>query len=127
MSLALRTLIFIVAFGVFVIVFTSLIRRKLNESSSILWLVIGFFAMIFGIYPELLSIMGDSLGIEYKPGLLFMIAIAVLLLIVFRNNCHITVLELKVRELTMQLSLMKGESEKNGTNALETAQKEESD
>lgn len=121
MNTTLRIFVFTVAVAVFTVVFVSLVRRKINESSSILWLSVGVLALAVGIFPDSVDYVARWMGVTYEPSLVFMTAIALLLLIVFRNNCHIATLELKVRELAMQLSIIKSEHSCSDAHAGECA------
>ena len=109
MNVSLRILVLLVGLGVFAIVFSSLAKRKINERSSILWLIIGLLVLLAGIFPDFVTFLAGHLGVSYEPSLVFLLATMALLLIEFRNNCHVADLEQRLRELAIQLSITKNE------------------
>ena len=112
MGMNLTLGIFVMAIGVlfFTIIIYMLVKQKLNESNSILWLVIAFLTLLFGCFPELLVTLADFIGIAYQPTLLFLVATIVLLLIAFKSSLEISELSAKLNETAITLSILKEEN-----------------
>lgn len=88
-----------------------LVHKKISESQSVLWLLIGFAATIFGIFPRIINIIADKLGIWYPPSLSFLIAIIAILFIVFKNTVIVSIQSDQINELILELTLAKAKIE----------------
>jgi hypothetical protein len=86
-------------------VFSLLIRRKLTEKNSIIWLIWTLVVLIFSFFPPLLNILSTLLGVDYPPTLLFLCTIFILLIILLHNSIQISNLTNQVRELTQQYAV----------------------
>ena len=65
------------------IVMMNMKRKKISEAQAVSWLGAGVLIIILGIFPGLIPYFANMLGINYAPTLIFVIAIAVLMFIVF--------------------------------------------
>ena len=113
MSLGIRLVILGSGALIFSGVFISLVRRRLNESASLIWMVIGATAFLASIFPGVVGWLANMLGIDYPPTLVFVMAITALLLFSYHNTTQLAVQDAKIRELTIQLSLIKSEVKEN--------------
>ena len=109
MDIYLRFFCMALGLIVFIGVFSSLVKRKLGESDSILWTCISFIVIIAGCFPESINSIAEFFHIQYPPTLLFISSVVLIMFITFRNTTKIAVLNAKVRELTMQLSIINEE------------------
>jgi hypothetical protein len=102
---------FMVAAGVMLIYSTLrlLIKRKMTETNSILWFLIGLVTILAGCCPKIVVYLASILRIEYSPALVFTVAILILLLIVFKNTVTISELIDQVQELAIELSVVEEE------------------
>jgi len=109
MDIALR--IFIIAISVFIFfnVIFMLIKRRLDESNSILWLFVSVVILLVGIFPGIIDRAAMLIGIDYQPALLFLVAIIVLFMIVFSCSMAISRMKSEISELAIILSLLKEE------------------
>ena len=115
MNIGIRIVVLIAGLIVFAGVFQSLINRKINEAISFLWMIIGLAALFAGIFPTLVERFAYTIGME-PPSLVFIFAIILLLLIVYNNTSRIAMQDAKIRELSIQLSILKSDrdNEENG-------------
>lgn len=86
-----------------------MVNKKINESQSFLWLLIGFATIILGIFPGIITIIADKLGIWYAPSLSFFIAIIAILFIVFKNTVIVSIQSSQINELILELTLAKNQ------------------
>jgi hypothetical protein len=86
-----------------------LIKKKMTETNSILWFLIGFVTILAGCCPKIVVYLASVLWIEYSPALVFTVAILILLLIVFKNTITISELIHQVQELAIELSVAEEE------------------
>lgn len=111
MSILVNIATVIVGAGLIFFVIRLIVKRKMSESQSVLWIGIGVVAIILGIFPGLITGIADLLGIWYAPSILLLVATIGLLLILFRNTTVISVHENEIYELTIQIALLKDENE----------------
>ena len=101
--LLLRIFSITVSFFIFFIVIRMLVKRKLNESNSILWLLIGFVILLAGFLPANIDHLAILIGIHYPPTL-------VLIMIVFKNSMDISKAEAKINDIASVLSILREEN-----------------
>ncbi|MGA2916375.1 MAG: DUF2304 domain-containing protein [Sedimentisphaerales bacterium] len=90
---------------VLIVVFELIRRRKLKEEYSLLWLLSGLVILIISIFPDLLNIISNVLGMYYLTSL-FVISFLFLLLIVLHFSTVLSQLSEKNKELTQELSIL---------------------
>ena len=99
--------LFIIAVGLvlFVTVIRLMIRKRMSESASIIWFLLSVAILIFAMFPIAAIKLSEMVGIMYAPAFLFTAAVFVILFIVFRHSIEISVMESKVNEVSIMLSL----------------------
>lgn len=111
MELPLRLFTLGIGSTVLIVVLHSLIRKKMTESHTAMWVIIAAGVFIIGLFPGLIIHVAAFVGIYYQPSLLFLIAIIFLLLILFKTSLKISELEVKISEMAMEISIMKAKME----------------
>ena len=98
-------------FAVLIIMMTIrlMIKKKTSVTISLLWLLIGFAAMVIAIFPQILSWVSRVLGISSAPLLVIVSAIIGLMMMIFYLSSEIAIAHNKIRELSIQLSLVNDE------------------
>ena len=91
-------------------------RRELRGKYSLLWLAVGFFGLVIALVPGLLDDVADWLDVGYPPAILFVIAIAFLLLVVVHLSWELTRLEDRTRTLAQELAMLRNDLEQPSTN-----------
>lgn len=92
--------------------FELLRRRQLQEKYAVLWLVVGLFVLILGIFPRLINEIARPLGIAYPPNLLFFGATSVLLLVTVHLSWETSRLEDETRALAEEVALLRHQLER---------------
>lgn len=85
--------------------------NRVNETESLLWMLSCFSMVILAFFPKLLHILSISMGIKYPPTTLFLIAILIILLILYRQFVKISKLMNKSNELVRTIAFMQQEIE----------------
>ncbi|HCX65194.1 MAG TPA: hypothetical protein DHN33_08295 [Eubacteriaceae bacterium] len=93
--------------GLIVLILQFLVRKKLNESNAVLWLIIGGVIIISGLFPGLVYRLSALFRITYPPAFVFTVAIIILLFIVLKNTIIISELYAKVHETAMEISILR--------------------
>jgi len=114
MSMSILVNIFTIVTGIILILYVIklMVNRKMTESQSVLWLIIGVAAIILGFFPSIITFIANLLGIWYPPTIVFLIAYIGLLFIVFKNTTAISIQSNQISELFMQIALLSMENEK---------------
>ena len=81
MGTSLRILILCIGLIFNLTVVYLLVKRKINEKMSLLWLLKSIIVLFFSLFPLTLDKIAKLLGVDYPPTLLFTFAIIVLLFI----------------------------------------------
>jgi len=103
--LKMQIIIGAVSILLLVIVFELIRRRRLKEEYSLLWLLSGVVILTFSIFPNLLLIISQALGMFYLTVLL-VISFLFLLLIVLHFSTVLSRLSERNKELTQELSIL---------------------
>ena len=86
-------------------VFRLLMKRKISERNSILWLCGSLVILILSAAPEILEVLARAVRVDYPPTLLFLFSSLVLLLIVLSQSMQISVLSEQLKELTQHVAI----------------------
>ncbi len=100
-----------IGLGLILWVMRLVVRQKMSESQSVLWIGIGIAAIILGGFPGLIPKIAGLLGIWYAPSVLLLVAMVGLLLILFRNSSVVSIHADEIHELAIQMALLKDENE----------------
>lgn len=84
-----------------------MVQKKISESQSILWLLIGTTTIILGIFPGIINIIADKLGVWYPPSISFLIAFIAIIFIVLKNTIIVSIQSDQLNELFLELILAK--------------------
>jgi hypothetical protein len=105
MSSLLKFIIFLSGAIFTYTVLALLVRRKINERNSLVWLTGAILIMIISLNPDLLDWIARQVGVDYPPSLLFLFSILVLLVIVLYQSIQISMLNEKVKVLAQHISI----------------------
>jgi hypothetical protein len=105
MNITFRIIILNVGILSSLIIINLLIKKRLSERISLLWLAGSFLISILSIEPKILDCFSKIVGVDYPPSLLFFIATLVVLFVCFLHSMQISTLNEQIRELTQQLVL----------------------
>lgn len=89
-----------------------LVNKKISESQSILWLLIGLATIILGLFPRIVNIVADKLGVWYPPTITFFVGYIAILFIVFKNTIIVSIQSNQINELFLELILAKDKIKK---------------
>lgn len=105
MSSTLKIFILICGLLFVGIVVSLLVRKKIDERNSLLWLVASISILILSAMPELLQVLANVIGVDYPPTILFLFSTLILLLAVFTQSMQISILTEQVKELTQHVAI----------------------
>ena len=106
MSLTAHIFVGAVTLSALVFVLHMVREGQWRAKYALVWLSVGGMTMILAVVPELLNRLSTALGIAYPPTLIFVLAIALLFLLVMQYSWEISRLEERTRILAERFSLL---------------------
>jgi hypothetical protein len=89
------------------------IKKKLNEGDSIIWLLFSILIFLFAIFDDLLHFVIRITGTKDLAIMLLFFSLLFTLILVLKNSITVSKQKEQVKNLTQELALMKGEIEKS--------------
>lgn len=86
-------------------------KRQLRGKYMLLWMFVGVVVLTLAAFPSLLDHTANLLGIYSGPNLLFLLAIAFLLLVCAYFSWELSRLEERTRVLAEELAILRGEQD----------------
>ena len=96
-----------------------LIRRDhIHLRQGLFWISVAAASLVFGIWPNIIDLLGDAVGVAYSPALLFLAAIMVLILRALVTDMALTQLKRDVRRLNQRIALFDARDKSEPTDDL---------
>jgi hypothetical protein len=92
-------------------------KKRLSEAYSLLWIFAAVILIILAMFPSLLSLISNFLGIYYAPATLFLILILCILLILLQFSILLTIRSRQIKKIAQEVALLKNELEKLPANS----------
>ena len=110
MSLRLQIIVGVLIALSMIVIVNMVRKKKLNLRYALVWLIVGCVVLLFDLFPQLLDIVTNLLGIGVPVNMLFFLGFAFSLLIIFSLTVSVSRLSDKVKRLTQEIALLeKGE------------------
>ncbi len=106
MNVYIRSFAFGIGAVLFISILTLMIKRKSNESMSLIWVGVALSSIILAAFPQLIDYLSAIFRIDYPPILIAIIAIVFLITIVFYLSNELAEAQNKINELSIQVSLL---------------------
>jgi hypothetical protein len=90
-------------------IFRLIIKGKLREEYSILWIACTVVLIIFSIWRKGLEEISLALGVFYPPSLIFLGAIFAILIFLVHLSVVVSRLQTQIKVLTQEVALLKNE------------------
>jgi hypothetical protein len=101
-----RGLAVLLTFGLLVVVFELVRRKRLSERYAILWLVAAITLLVLAVWKGLLTSLSSDVGISYPPSLLFTVAIGLIAIILLHFSVAVSRLSDQNKVLAQRLGLL---------------------
>jgi hypothetical protein len=95
------------------IIFRLIIKGKLREEYSIIWIFCTAGLLTFAIWRDGLTIISRMLGIFYPPALIFLGAIFAIIVFLVHLSVVNSKLQKQIKQLAQELALLKKGNESN--------------
>jgi hypothetical protein len=100
--------------GLAAVIIFLLRRDHLHLSHGVFWLMVAFFAAIFGLWPVTIDYLAEVVGISYPPALFFLATVILLLIKALHADILNTRIERQVRRLNQRLAMYELDQIGNG-------------
>lgn len=101
-----RGLAIALTFGLLVVVFELVRRKRLSERYAILWLLAAITLLVLAVWKGLLTSLSSDVGISYPPSLLFTVAIGLIAIILLHFSLAVSRLSDQNKILAQRLALL---------------------
>lgn len=115
MALRFQIIIGVVLVLAMLLILQQVRKNKLNLRFALLWLVLGVLMLIIDIFPEIITFVASTLGLELASNLLFFLGICFTLILVFGLTLKVSKLNDEVKRLTQEVALLKEASDTDDT------------
>jgi hypothetical protein len=95
-----------VTFGLLVLVFELVRRKRLSERYAILWLLAAITLFVLAVWKGLLTSLSHDVGISYPPSALFAVAIGLIAMILLHFSLAVSRLSDQNKILAQRLGLL---------------------
>lgn len=106
MSIILKLIILSIGLSLSGWVIMLLVRNKINERNTLVWLFGVFFVFLLTINPEWLDQIASLAGVDYPPSLLFLCSFIILLVVSLYQSIQISQLYAKLKEVSQYVALL---------------------
>jgi hypothetical protein len=93
-------------FGLLLLVFELVRRKRLSERYAILWLLAAITLLVLAVWKGLLTSLSGDVGISYPPSLLFTVAIGLIAMILLNFSLAVSRLSDQNKVLAQRLGLL---------------------
>jgi len=102
----LRVTVFVIGALFGVLNFYLLMKKKVTERASIVWMIGVLLAFVTAAFPQEFNEIARHLGVDYPPALLYLVAILALLTTVMYQSMQIAMFDQKLREVAQTLAII---------------------
>lgn len=97
------------ASGFLLFIFRLIVRGKLREEYSILWIVCTVILIVFSVWRRGLEQIALALGVYYPPSLVFLAAIFAILIFLVHLSVVVSRLQGQIKSLTQEIAYLQQE------------------
>lgn len=112
MGLGIKIIAIAIGVILIIMVVVSMKKKQISDYQGILWLIVAVFIIVLGAFPRIVRALADLLGIWWAPSVLLFSDAVLIGFILFNHSKEISMLKTQLTELTMQVSILKYEKEK---------------
>lgn len=113
----IRILSIVIAVLFMLFIFRLIIKGKLREEYSIVWILCTAVLLLFSIWREGLDVMARLLGVIYAPSLIFMAALFAIVIFLVHLSVVNSKQQKQIKDLAQEMALLKEKlADKTGKN-----------
>lgn len=97
----------LIAIAVLVTVIVMLRSQLLREKYAVLWVLVGLLIVVLAVFPDLLELLAESVGVAVPSNLLFALAILMLLGVSLQMSLEVSRLDEEARVLSEETAILR--------------------
>ncbi len=121
MSLILRICLIIASVLTMGLMIHKIRSSKVQIEDAIYWVIFSIALIVLSVFPQIVYLLSDLLGVESPANLIFLLVIFALLVKVFTLSVRLSQLETRIKELAQKLAISQVEQEENRTREEKTS------
>ena len=98
--------VLVIGLGLAAVILYLVRRDHIYIRQGVFWIAIALFSTLFGVYPTLIDVIGNAVGVAYPPTLLFLVAIIVLIVKALLGDIALTKVRRDLRRLNQRIALL---------------------
>ena len=107
LSFKIQLLSIIGSLGFLAFIGRLIIKGKLREEYSIVWIFCTVFLLIFSFWRSGLDIIANYLGIYYAPSLIFLAGFFAIVIFLVHLSVHNSKLQKQIKDMAQEIALLK--------------------
>ena len=107
LSMKIQIVSIVVSLSFLFLIARLIVRGKIREEYSIVWLCLTMLLLVFSIWREGLNVVARWLGVFYPPSLVFMAAIFAITIFLVHLSIVVTRLQRQLKEAAQEIALLK--------------------
>jgi hypothetical protein len=107
LSMKIQIVSIVVSLSFLFLIARLIVRGKIREEYSIVWLCLTVLLLVFSIWREGLNAAARLLGVFYPPSLVFMAAILAITVFLVHLSIVVTKLQRQLKEAAQEIALLK--------------------
>lgn len=104
-----HVLIAVVTLGALAYILRLVRQRRLRSKYALLWLTVGLVLGVLAVFPDLLKLASDRVGVYDPPNLFLVVACTFLFLVVVQFSWELSRMEERTRVLAEEIALLRAE------------------
>lgn len=112
MSITLRIILIIVSVFTFLYVMRRINKSQMQITDSIYWILFSVVLVILSIFPQIVDLIKDLLGIASAVNCIFLVIIFLLIMKIFGMSIKVSQLENKIVGLTQRYAIDQNKMQK---------------
>ena len=86
-------------------------KERIKEAYALIWIVMGVSFLAISIWPSLMGLISNFVGVYYSPALLILVLTIMLIFVSIQFSIVISKLSERTKTLTQEIALLKAEIE----------------
>lgn len=111
-SLKLQIILLVGSVICLVLLINFIRKYRLELKYSMLWFVVTIFSILLSIFPKMLNVISNLMGIELPVNALFLLTFFGLIVIILSLTLELSKSTMKVKELSQEIGILKYEMNK---------------
>ena len=111
MNIRIQIIIAVFILGALAIIVNMIRKKALELRYALAWLAVGASVLLLDIFPRLMEIISEMLGIASPVNMLFFFGFCFSLIIIFVLTIAVSRMSIRIKELAQEIALYKKDKE----------------